>query len=183
MGAGENTAHSRRRTTLGSWRERAVTVFAGLDLPASFVIDDLHRAVERVRGRPIVIESRVIPAVRLHGVWIAGPSQDFVFHHAHTAPVHRSAILAHEFWHILNNDSPEDGELRRVASRLLPDIDPAMIERVAGRSIFTDEVEQRAELFATIAIAALGPRNARNRPAHREVQQRITSTLGTGLDG
>lgn len=124
-----------------------------------------------------------MPATRLHGVWIAGSEQDYVFVHAHTAPLHRSAILAHEFWHILNNDNSPDDQLRRVASRLLPDIDPAMIARIAGRSVFTDEAEQRAELFATVAIAALGPWAVRHRPAHHDLQQRITSTLGAGVDG
>jgi hypothetical protein len=183
MGAGAHAAGSRRRTTLQSWHRRALTVLAELDLPESFTIDDLHRAVERARGRPIVIECRVLSAAPLHGVWIAGPEQDYIFHHADIAPLHRNAIIAHEFWHILTQTGSQDEHLRRVVERLLPDIDPAMIMRIAGRSEFVDEIEQQAELFATVVIAAMGPRNARNRSVHHDVQQRITSALGAVADG
>ncbi len=71
-----------------------------------------------------------------------------------TTDFHIDQIIAHEVGHmVLGHDagtaSPAGIE------RLLPDIDPALIRRVLGRSEFRDDQEDEAEQFGDLFLSGV----------------------------
>jgi len=161
----------------------ASRALGNLHLPASFTINDLQSKIEETTGRQIRLMPRAMPPSGLHGVWIAGTEHDYVFYERRTASVHRDAILAHEYWHILNNDSSDIDDLRHFVARLLPDIDPSMINKIAARTVYRKVSEQLAETFATLVMADLGSWSRSNpRVSNPTVQRHITTVLGSRVD-
>jgi len=86
-------------------------------------------------------------------LWIATVDTDYLVVQEGASPAHQDLILLHELGHVLFD--PEDGlplddDLLKV---LVPQVDPATVTRMLGRSRYTLESEQTVEVFATLLFA------------------------------
>ena len=118
-----------------------------------FEINHFLRHVQRQRDKDLFVKAvKVEP--ELHGLWVPGPTADYVFYNVAAHAVHKVHILLHELAHILLNHRPPR------LDELLPDLKDLSIElnfemlREMGlmRTIKADlrrsGQEQEAEAFA-----------------------------------
>ncbi len=103
----------------------------------------------------------------------------YVFYDAATTALHRDHIVLHEVGHMLSGHSNLlSGE---VAQTLVPDLDPGSVESVLGRSHYSDQDEQEAEMIASL-ILRRADRTPARRPAtsqQAEVLSRMDDVFGS----
>ncbi|MFJ9608845.1 regulator component [Kitasatospora sp. NPDC101176] len=138
-------------------RRRCERRLAGLRLPDPFTVEAFRAALERLRGRPIVLEP--LPALGADlpcGLWIALPSIDVVYYEERTSPAHQDLIKLHELGHVLCGHQGSL-DLSRLAA-LLPDLTPELVGEVlgAGRTSYETAEEQEAEMIALLLAGLIG---------------------------
>jgi len=129
-------------------QKRAYAMVAELGLPRPLTAELLHRHMETMRGKQIVVRAatpRMLEA-GLCGLWIAVAGENFErIHHAPTtSSVHRQQFINHEFGHMILNQEQELLSAQRVAL-LAPLIPLDAIAYALARNRFTDEQEALAE--------------------------------------
>ena len=149
-------------------------------IPVPFELD---RFLERWRawraGRPVTLLA--LPAAELPsgtcGMWLALPAEDVVAFPAGVPRNHRDHIVLHEIGHMLADHSgPVAGA---GLAGLLPDLDPAMVRSMLGRSVYSAVEEQEAELIASLILQrslATEPRSTGG-PGAAAVVRRLEQTL------
>ena len=151
-------------------RERARELVDALSLPSPLTAVTLHRHMEGLRGKAIVIRaaSPRLLETGVCGLWIAVAGEDFErIHHAPTdSAVHRQQFINHEFGHMILRHDTVLVPAERVAM-LAPLIPLDSIAYALSRSNFTDEQEALAEaigdrlalvMLRDSSDAATGPR-------------------------
>lgn len=133
------------------WR-RCRRIVNKLDLPNPFDVTEFIRALARTRGRPIElvpVSSRLdVPC----GVLVTTDRADYIVYATDTTPLHQQHILLHEAAHVICGHY-ETASAASVAARvLLPDLPPALVQRVLNRSVYTEPQEQEAELVASLIL-------------------------------
>ncbi len=118
----------------------------------------------------------------LCGVCISTASADYVYTPTGTTPFHREHIALHEIGHLLAGHR-SGVEVADLAKMLLPDLNPAVVRAVLGRTSYTSEQEREAEHFATLVMERsrpnrTGPRPAVADPAVAAVLGRLEDTWG-----
>jgi hypothetical protein len=163
-------------------RRRCEARIEGWELPVPFDVHQLCRALAEQRQRPIVLRpllGRDGPC----GLWVAGPSSDFIFYDAQTSPLHQQHIILHEISHLLCGHRARplgEGELRAL---LFPDLCPRMVERVLQRAGYATDDEQEAELLASVIlqrVTARDPARSEARPELVGLHRRLVACLGDG---
>jgi hypothetical protein len=131
--------------------ERVLACLAAIDYDlGNLTIEGFARWLEHRRGRPIVFVPRHMPAT-VFGAWVSADDRDHVFYEADTPPLHQAHICLHEMAHMLLGhptvrvDAQETQALLRGTGPDLTSVDSLLL-----RSTHTDEVEQEAELLATL---------------------------------
>ena len=129
-------------------QKRAHTVVADLELRRPLTAESLHRHMESLRGKRIVVQNapaRMLEA-GLCGLWIEVVGENFERIHLAptTSPVHRQQFLNHEFGHMILDHEKELIPAERIAL-LAPLIPIDAIAYALSRSQFTDEQEALAE--------------------------------------
>ncbi|GAA4419376.1 hypothetical protein ACFQV2_25310 [Actinokineospora soli] len=151
-------------------RRRCAARLRDLRLPVPFDIDALCARIAAGRGRPIHL--RAIPGLTgVCGLWIATDAADIIFYEQVTVPPHREHIVLHELSHLLCDHYPASLSLADQARLLLPNLDPALVRRVLGRTGYSCEQEREAELLASLI----------RQRAHAEAT--VADRLRTALDG
>ncbi|MEV6139676.1 hypothetical protein AB0L63_27250 [Nocardia sp. NPDC051990] len=119
---------------LGQWRGRSIEL-----MPVDSTL--LPGTLDSGRGTPC-------------GLWLDCTDVDVIAFVAGTTDFHIDQIIAHEVGHmVLDHDAGVAG-LAGV-QRLLPNLDPALIRRVLGRSEFLDEQEDEAEQFGDLLLSGV----------------------------
>jgi hypothetical protein len=108
-----------------------------------------HRA-----GRPITLiplTAEELPPGTC-ALWLALAGQDIIGYPVGVPQNHRDHIVLHELGHMLaaHIDGLPGGE--SVLAGLMPDLDPAMVRSVLGRSVYSSVQEQEAELIASLIM-------------------------------
>lgn len=151
-------------------------VSAPLDMPA------LRSAVSRITGRPVAVRVMNMPPGGPYGFFATLNGRDLVFVTAGASADHRNHVELHELAHILLGHHGVEMPTAGVTD-LVPDLDPALVERLLTRDGYDDEAEREAELLATmIACAATDwtPQQRRNVPAtDAPIVDRIERDLST----
>lgn len=132
-----------------------------------FGVDDLCERVGERRGQRIRQVPMQLPVGTPHGLWVSTRGVDYVIYEARTAPLHRQHIVLHELGHMLweHEVTPKIGAASFGA--LLPDLDPAMVQRILARTRYSDLEERQAELTASLLgerLSAAPPVVARPAP-------------------
>ena len=106
------------------------------------------------------------------GVWIATDSTDYIAFDSATSPLHGDHIILHELGHLLcEHDSAELSPLESIAG-LVQTIDPALVRRVAGRTVYATAEEREAEVLAGL----IRQRADRARRRHQVDERSAAST-------
>lgn len=140
-------------------RQRCEARLRTLDVPAPFDARSFCGALAAQRGRPILLQP-IAGGVGPFGLWVAGPSTDFIFYQQETSPLHREHIILHEVCHLLCDHHPAPVSRTDFVHLLLPDLAPETVRRVLQRGGYSSEEEQEAELLASLILEHAGT------PAH-----------------
>ncbi|MGW7528823.1 hypothetical protein [Streptomyces sp. NPDC054783] len=140
-------------------RKRCEELVSALDLPSPFSTDALVHELSQRRGRPIRIQAVPIgSAINACGLWIATDAGDTIYVEEKATKFHQEHIVLHEVGHILCDHRISDQETYGALTTLLPSISPDMISRLLGRTNYTTEQEQEAELVASLIRSTTGMR-------------------------
>jgi Zn-dependent peptidase ImmA (M78 family) len=138
-------------------RARAKLRALGITIPSPFDIDEFCGRVAQARGRPIkVVAVDLPPRAASCGAWIASPDIDYiVYDQAAPAPLREHTIL-HELGHMLcdHSGTPVAEHLDQYGLHL----DPALVKRMLQRTLYDNDNEREAEMFAS----AIGSRLRRH---------------------
>jgi hypothetical protein len=144
------------RANVDAGAERVCRLVGSLAIPAPWDLTALIDVVARDRGKPI----RLIPysglsaAAQPCGMWIGRKTDDIIVYDDTTSGYHGEQIILHELGHLLldHHDGPKNADAVSMRE-LLPDIDPATVSHVLGRSAYDSEQESQAELFASLMMS------------------------------
>lgn len=128
-------------------QERARTAELSLNLTEPVTLMSTHSHLEKLRGKPILIQPMEGPTDKVCGLWFGLDDVDLILHAQAASDVHRQQIILHEFAHmILRHDQEELSP--EYARNFFPDLDPDRVVKALKRSDFMDEFEVAAELLA-----------------------------------
>ncbi|MGW0757072.1 hypothetical protein ACWD1Y_11390 [Streptomyces sp. NPDC002814] len=136
---------------------------ASLGLPPADNIRDLIPFVEQHTGRPIVLipvtDRSALPesldATSPCGLWLATDKADNIFYDATTSVAHQDIIIGHELGHILRRHHTVDGDILAgvgTLGGLLPDMTPALIRMLVGRTRYAEPDEAEAETIGSLLL-------------------------------
>jgi hypothetical protein len=131
-----------------SRKARHAAIIRDLDIPSPFDLAEFAARLERQRNRPIRLRPVSFTADAPCGLWIGVADADYIYYEQCTTPFHRSFIALHELAHMLlgHHGLPAwQGLARRVA----PDISPALVRLMLGRSGYSSLEEREAETLAS----------------------------------
>ncbi|OIJ91676.1 hypothetical protein [Streptomyces colonosanans] len=123
----------------------------GVRLQRPFTIESFCDALSTQRGRRIVL--REMPDIgglaAPCGLWVAFQNEDHIWHVKATSQRHRNQVILHEIAHMLLDHQSDAGSSSLLAV-LPPEIAPARIRRLLGRTDYSAEQEHDAELAGSI---------------------------------
>ena len=126
---------------------------AALDVPEPFDLELFVDRLAEVRGRTLTLVPYPMGG---HGspcgMWVALADADVIFVDEATTGTQRANIVAHELGHLVADHAADPELVRAFRARRFPDLDPSMVERVLGRTSFTRQEEQEAEVFAWLLL-------------------------------
>jgi hypothetical protein len=124
----------------------------GLDIPVPFDADVLCARVAAGRGRPLHLRAIPMPTGGPCGVWVSAAERDFIFFEAYTSGLHQEHIKLHELGHLLSNHQTSAALAPETSRLLLPNLDPAVVNRVLQRTHYTEHEEREAEMIASLIL-------------------------------
>lgn len=139
--------------SLAGTRRRCLSQIKTLGLPVPTDVPSICERVMEIRGRPIRILRHRLPSNSPCGLWIATADADYLVVQEGTSPAHQDLILLHELGHVLFDSGQGPLSDEGLLKALVPLVDPATVTRMLGRSRYTLESEQTAEVFATLLFA------------------------------
>ena len=197
---GRLTAPDDPQTGLTEWRQRerdsrgyrrlvrrCRRIDHALDIPTPFDEQQLVQRVARQRGRPIELMPIAARADLPCGLLIAADRADYILYRADTGPLHRRHILVHEIAHLLFDHTASAPVV--LTGALMPLLSPSLVQRVLGRTVYTEPQEQEAELLASLILSRAQWGSAAGSPESRVGGPRLESlfngpapTGGSGPD-
>ncbi|MGW0871084.1 ParH-like protein [Streptomyces sp. NPDC002740] len=148
------------------WR-RCRKIVDGLVLPTPFDVTEFISALAHARGRPIeLIPVSSRPATPC-GLVVTTDRADYIVYATDTTPLHQQHILLHEAAHVICGHYETAPAAAAAAHVLMPNLPLALVQRVLGRSVYTEPQEQEAELVASL-ILTRAAHLARTGPAEPE---------------
>ncbi|MFI1971527.1 hypothetical protein BLA24_31250 [Streptomyces cinnamoneus] len=141
-----------RKGDLKRLRRASEAILARLDLPDGCSIATLTDRLSTDRGRPIQLVPLPLGAETPCGMWLATDVADIIIVEANTSRLHRDHIIAHELAHMLCRHSDSTGPDPTGIGRLLPNLDPRLVREVLGRTSYSTEEEQEAEIVASLIL-------------------------------
>lgn len=127
---------------------------AELDLPRPFDVRTLCAGVGRRRGRPLELLEMALPADAPGGLWISTVNSDYIVYQRAISPIHQEHLILHELSHMLCGHTAASDTSEGHARRLFPRLDPGMVRRVLGRTVYSSEEEQEAEMLASVILCS-----------------------------
>jgi hypothetical protein len=130
------------------------TTCARIPVPQPFDLDEFFAGLALLRQRPV--EVRDLPAAAcgtMTGAWVALRRLDLVFIDPGASAWHRNVIGLHEAAHMLCDHDTGLTVDYDMAGRLAPDIEPAAIRQILGRSGCSGTDERDTELVASLLLA------------------------------
>ncbi|WP_328461181.1 ParH-like protein [Streptomyces sp. NBC_00448] len=146
------------------WQRCRRTVDA-LDLPSPFDATVFVGMLAGTRGRPIelvpVSSARDTPC----GLLVTTDRADCIVYAADTTALHQQHILLHEAAHLICGHHETAPAASAAAQVLLPHLSASLVQRVLGRTVYTEPQEQEAELVASLILTRTAQAAGSTRPA------------------
>lgn len=130
-----------------------------LPIPVPWNRDVFIANIAAMRQRPIRLVPTDTSALEESpcGLWIASDEEDVIMHEAGTSDYHIDQIVCHEVGHILlghgrGHGGEHGADKFDTLDQILPDLDPAMVRSILGRTDFYVDQERDAEMFASMVM-------------------------------
>jgi IrrE N-terminal-like domain len=137
-------------------RQRCEGFARRLPIPQPFNAQAFVDAVAEHRGRPIELVGIVAKQDTPCGIFIATAEVDYIFYSSNTTLLHQEHIIAHEVAHILCDHKGTSALRESVAALLMKDLSLRLINRVLGRTVYSDIDEAEAEMLASVILIRAG---------------------------
>ncbi|GAA2147392.1 hypothetical protein GCM10009760_38290 [Kitasatospora kazusensis] len=154
--------------TGGAWQRRKLwrrcrRIADTLNVPTEFDAAVLADLVSSRLGRPVELVPLPSSTCSPCGVLVTTDRAEYIGYPRDTTPLHQQHIVLHEVGHLLCGHRGSTVLSPAVAAALAPSLSSELINRVLGRSVYTEVQEQEAEVFASLVLH----RAADRRPAGR----------------
>ncbi|MEB3980177.1 hypothetical protein OQ968_02740 [Mycobacterium sp. 663a-19] len=139
-----------------------LTLARQLPIPVPWDRDVFVSNLAQARGRPI----RLVPTSTAAltdspcGLWVTLDHEDLILHETGTSQYHIDQIVCHEVGHMVLGHSrcrkfgDDKARQAQLCLALLPDINPATVRAVLGRTNYPNDEERDAEMFANMLMVA-----------------------------
>jgi hypothetical protein len=134
---------------------RCEQLLTELDITGPASVHELCALLAQRQGKPIHLIATALPTDRVCGLYVETAAFDAIFFEAGTSPLHQALIAGHEIGHKVcgHKGAPViDAEASRL---LLPNLDPALVQRFLGRSNYTAIEEREAEIFGSLLLRSM----------------------------
>ncbi|WP_327069872.1 ParH-like protein [Kitasatospora sp. NBC_01302] len=136
------------RTRRGRTWQRCQQTVDALELPAPFDAVRFIAGLAEQRGRPIeLIPVSGRPNLPC-GLLVTTDEADCILYAADTTPLHQQHILLHEAAHLICRHH----ESAPATQTLLPHLNGSLVQRVLGRTVYSEPQEREAELVASLIL-------------------------------
>ncbi len=138
-------------------RARWLALMRQLDVPAPLDLRVFADRYGQHRGRPIRLVPYPIAAGGPYGMWVAKDTTDFIMFQSETHAVHQTAIIAHEYGHMIAGHDLQE-ETAESLGALLPGLAPDQVGNGTGGALArsyhpsNSRMELEAETIATMII-------------------------------
>ena len=120
-------------------------------LPAPFDAKALISRLAEQRGRRIDLVPVATRPDFPCGLLVTTDEADCIFYAADTTPLHQQHILLHEAAHLLCGHHETSATLSAGATAtLLPHLSSSLVQRILGRTVYSEPQEREAELLASL---------------------------------
>lgn len=130
-------------------RRRCRARVEALEMPEPWDFEGFCARVAAHTGRTLRVMPVPVMPDGLCGMYVSTASTDYVYTTSRTTPFHREHIALHEIGHLMAGHQGGVG-VPDLAATLLPNLNPALVRAVLGRTSYTSEQEREAEYFATL---------------------------------
>lgn len=134
-----------------SRRRRCAAIARELEVPRPFSLSQLLATLAGQRQRPIHLSPIASGPGAPCGLWIGTAEADYIFHEEGTTPWHKTHIIMHEVAHMLLGHEGT-AAFHKQARLLAPDVDPAMVRLILGRTAYSTQEEREAEALASLIL-------------------------------
>lgn len=124
-------------------------ILRDLDIRPPLDVFELCERLGELRGRPITLLDRALPAPGIFGLWLEGEGADYIVYQRDTTIVHQDHIILHEVGHIVSGHGGSEGDLPTM-EHLLPSLPPDTMRRGLRREGYDQVIEREAEMVATV---------------------------------
>lgn len=139
---------------------RCEEMIGTLVIPRPFDIDRFLAILAEKRGKRIQLVPTNLGADQPCGMLISTTEVDYIACADNVPPLQSQHTVMHEVGHLLFNHGTASsgcGEPPRVANAdalhlLLPNLSPALVQRILGRTVYASAQEREAELFASLVL-------------------------------
>ncbi|MCL5108048.1 MAG: hypothetical protein M1401_04135 [Chloroflexi bacterium] len=167
-------------------RKRCEARLRGLTLLVPFDVRSFCRSLAAQRGRPLLLHPLASQAGPC-GLWVAGPTADYIFYEEETSPLHQDHIILHEASHLLCGHHPAPVSETEFSGLLFPNLAPKTVKAVLARAGYSLEDEREAELLASLILERAGAGRPANGPGvdseTEGILRRLEASLETGTNG
>lgn len=156
-------------------------IAATLTIPDPFDFQTFVDILGAERERPVELIPVTTEPGKPCGLLASTSCADYIFYAANTTAFHQLHIQCHEVAHLLRQHAGTSVLEATVASLLMPSLPAEVIERVLGRTVYSDEEEHDAELLASLIMRRVGHTARPRRPVRPEMAETL-SRLTTVFD-
>jgi hypothetical protein len=162
-------------------RRRCQEKIETLHIPQPFSIDQVRAELEHERERALRSAPADASPGTPCGLWIALAEGDDGVSEQETTPLRQLHIIGHETGHLLLGHHGTYVSGDQLMGLLLPEVDPALLPDVPGCTVYTDDEEHEAEIFAALLLERITPRQAEATPPEQaQLTGRVEGVTGPG---
>jgi hypothetical protein len=147
-----------------------------LALPQPFDVSSFIALLAQQRGKPIDLVPVAGRTDTPCGLLLTTDRVDTIMYATDTTPLHQQHILLHEAAHIICGH--DDGSAPTSALQvLLPNLPASLVERVLGRTVYTEPQEREAEVVASLIRIRAAREDAHRCATGRPAPTRLEALL------
>ncbi|ATM24577.1 hypothetical protein SMD44_p10078 (plasmid) [Streptomyces alboflavus] len=148
-----------------------------LGVEPPLTVEALCRAVEKKRGRPVILAPKPLSVHDPQGLWLETRHHDIVMYQEHTTPWHQRHIILHEIMGHMFGNHRADPSQRLV----IPGLTSAAVRQVMTRCAYDTADECEAEKAATVVtvwadlldeVTSIAPTHPELRRVHQAMRDR-----------
>lgn len=143
------------RPTTDLWRS-CEDLVASLNVPEPWDFRTFVNGLGADPDRPIELIPVTSEPSKPCGLLVSTDRADYIFYAANTTRLHQLHIQCHELAHLLRGHAGTAALDTQVTALLMPSLPASVVERVLGRTVYSDAEEHEAELLASLIMRRIG---------------------------